>query len=149
MVTQPRLQIPSFVPVLTPLALRLIRAGVRMGPNALLTVRGRKSGVLRTNPVAVVERDGRRWVIGTFGEANWVRNLRAAGEADVRTGRRRQSVHAVELTQAQAAEFFRDVVLPYVGTSKIKRWLLSLLGAGEVLVDPAGAANRRPVFELR
>ncbi len=80
-VTQSRLQVPSFVSVFSPLALRLIRRGVPLGPNALLTVRGRKSGLMRTNPVAVLARGGRRWVIGTFGEVNWVRNLRAAGEA--------------------------------------------------------------------
>jgi len=148
-VTQSRLQIPSFVPVFSPVALRLIRWGVPLGPNALLTVRGRKSGLQRTNPVAVVARDGRRWVIGTFGEVNWVRNLRASGEAMLTIGRRRESVHAVELTQTEAADFFVNVVVPYVGNSTVKRWLLGLLGASDVLRDPAGAASSRPVFELR
>src|SRR5439155_3199797 len=147
-VTQSRLQVPSFVPVFSPLALRLIRMGVPLGPNALLTVRGRNSGLMRTNPVAVLARGGRRWVIGTFGEVNWVRNLRAAGEAVLTTGRRRESMHAVELTQAEAADFFANVVLPYVGNSAIKRWLLGLLGASDILRDPAGAATSRPVFEL-
>ena len=36
---------------------------------------------VRTTPVALVEIGDRRWVVGTFGEVNWVRNLRAAGEA--------------------------------------------------------------------
>ena len=147
-VTQSRLQVPSFVPVFSPLALRLIRMGVPLGPNALLTVRGRKSGLMRTNPVAVLARGGRRWVIGTFGEVNWVRILRAAREAVLTTGRRRQSVHAVELTQAEAADFFGNVVVGYVGNSAIKRWLLGLLGASDILRDPAGAATSRPVFEL-
>ena len=54
--TQTRLHVPSFVPVFSPLALRLIRMGVPLGPNALLTVRGRNSGLMRPNPVAVVAR---------------------------------------------------------------------------------------------
>ena len=149
MVTQSRLQVPSFVPIFSPLALRLIRMGVPLGPNALITVRGRKSGLMRTNPVAVLAIGGRRWVIGTFGEVNWVRNLRAAREAVLMTGRRRESVRAVELTQAEVADFFGNVVVPYVGNSAIKRWLLGLLGASEILRDPAGAATSRPVFELR
>ena len=148
MVTQPRLQIPSFVAIFSPLALRLIRMGVPLGPNALLTVRGRKSGLMRTNPVAVIAIGGRRWVIGTFGDVNWVRNLRAAGEAMLATGRRRVTVHAVELTQAGAADFFASVLVPYVGNSAIKRWVLGLLGASDILRDPAGAASSRPVFEL-
>jgi len=148
-VSQSRLHVPSFVPVFSPLALRLIRMGVPLGPNALLAVRGRKSGLMRTNPVAVIARGGRRWVIGTFGEVNWVRNLRAAGEAVLTTGRRRESVQAVELTQAEATDFFANVVVGYVGNSSVKRWLLGLLGASDVLTDPAGAASSRPVFELR
>jgi deazaflavin-dependent oxidoreductase (nitroreductase family) len=148
-VTRSRLQVPPLVPVFSPLVLRLIRMGVPLGPNALLTVRGRKSGLLRTNAVAVVAQGGRRWVVGTFGDVNWVRNLRAAGEAVLTTGRRRESLHAVELSQAQAADFFAHVLVPYVGSSAIRRWLLGLLGASDILADPAGAASRRPVFELR
>src|SRR3989442_11050962 len=117
--------------------------GVPLGPNALISVRGRKSGLMRTNPVAVLAIGGRRWVIGTFGEVNWVRNLRAAREAVLTTGRRRENVQAVELTQAQAADFFGNVVVGYVGNSVIKRWLLGLLGAGEILRNPAGAASSR------
>src|SRR6266581_4894728 len=119
-VTQSRLQVPSFVSVFSPLALRLIRRGVPLGPNALLTVRGRKSGLMRTNPVAVLARGGRR----------------------------REGLHAVELTQAEAADFFANVVVPYVGNSAVKRWLLGLLGASDILRDPAGASTSRPVFEL-
>ena len=149
MVTQSRPQVPPFVPIFSPLALRLIRMGVPLGPNALLTVRGRKSGLMRTNPVAVLATGGRRWVIGTFGEVNWVRNLRAAREAVLTTGRRRESLQAVELTQPEVADFFANVVVPYVGNSAIKRWLLGLLGASEILRDPVGAASSRTVFELR
>ena len=149
MVTQSRLHVPSFVPVLNPLLRRLLRMGLPLGPNALLTIRGRKSGVMRTNPVAVVAHDGRRWVIGTFGDVNWVRNLRAAGEAVLTSGGRRQPVRAVELTRTEAADLFINVLVPYVGSSAIKRSVLGMLGAGDILDDPAGAASSRPVFELR
>ncbi len=57
----------------------LLRRGMPMGPNAMLTVRGRKTGEPRTAAVAVLEVDGRRWILGAYGEVNWVRNLRAAG----------------------------------------------------------------------
>ena len=146
---QSRSRVPSFVPLFSPLALRLIRMGVPLGPNALITVRGRNSGLMRTTPVAVLDRGGRRWVIGTFGDVNWVRNLRASGEAVLTTGRRRTNVHAVELTQAEAVDFFTNIVVSYVGNSRVKRWLLALLGASDALSDPAGSASSRPVFELR
>ena len=142
-------RVPSFVPPLNPLLKRLLRWGVPMGPNGLLTVRGRKSGLQRTTPVAVVEADGRRWIIGTFGDVNWVRNLRAAGEGTLTVGRRHFQVKAVELSREDAVKFFKDVVVPYVGDSALKRSLLSMLNAGDILSDPVGAADLRPVFELR
>jgi len=139
---------PSFVRFLNPVAQRVLRVGPLMGPNALLTVRGRKSGVPRTTPVALVDIGGRRWVVGTFGEVNWVRNLRAAGEATVTVGRKAQEVRARELVLDERIGFFRDVVGPYVRRLRIGGLLLSILGARDILANPAAAAEHRPVFEL-
>src|SRR5207253_4041569 len=140
---------PSFVRFFNPLAQRVLRMGPLMGPNALLTVRGRKSGEPRTTPVALVEIGGRRWVIGTFGETNWVRNLRTAGEATLTVGRKREDVRSTELSPEEAAAFFRDVIGPYVGRTPMGGLVLRILGAREILVVPAAAAEHRPVFELR
>ena len=142
---------PRFVRVFSPLAQRLLGAGVPLGPNALITIRGRKSGLDRTSPVALVEIGGKRWVIGTFGETNWVRNLRIAGQAAVTVGKRREEVKALELSPGEATAFFRDVLGPYVKRIPLGfgRVLLgSVLGAKDILEDPAAAAERRPVFEL-
>lgn len=141
-------RVPSFVPILNPIAQRLLRLGVPMGPNALLTVRGRRSGVPRTTPVAVLAVDGRRWIASPYGEVHWVRNLRAAGEAVLTTGRRRETLRAVELTRPEAAAFFADVMRPYVRRRPLGRWVLTLLGAREMVEDPRGASERHPVFEL-
>jgi hypothetical protein len=54
----------------------LLHAGIKMGNMTLLTVRGRKSGQSRTTPVALIERDGQRWLVAPYGAVNWVRNLR-------------------------------------------------------------------------
>jgi deazaflavin-dependent oxidoreductase (nitroreductase family) len=141
-------RVPRLVPMFNPVASRLLRVGRLMGPNALLTVRGRKSGEPRTTPVALVEVRGRRWVIGTFGDTNWVRNLRAAGEGDISAGRRNLHVKAVELTQEEAAQFFTEVLGPYVGEGVLKRLVLRMLGGDDIVTDPAAAAAKRPVFEL-
>ena len=143
-------RVPGIVGLFNPLARRLLHAGVPLGPNALLTVRGRTSGQPRTTPVALVEVKGRRWIIGTFGEVNWVRNLRAAGEATLKVGGGDEEVAADELTAEEATEFFSDVLGPYVRGVPLGRWMLSsMLGAGDILADPIGAARRHPVFELR
>src|ERR1700674_884363 len=139
---------PGFVSLFNPLARRVLRVGPLMGPNALITVRGRKTGQPRTTPVALVQLDGRQWVIGTFGEVNWVRNLRTAGEATLTVGKREERVRAEELTLVGAPEFFRDRLGPYVRRIPIGRILLGMLGAREILDDPAAAAAKRPVFEL-
>src|SRR5215472_7348945 len=132
MAAQPH--VPRFVPIFNPIAHRLLRLGPLMGPNALLSVRGRKSGQVRTTPVALVEVGGRRWTVGTFGNVNWVRNLRAAGEATLTVGRRTEHVRAVELSHDEAASFFADVLVPYVGRTRLARWMLrSLLHGGDIL----------------
>src|SRR6476661_7670057 len=80
-----------------PIAKFLLKAGVPLGFNGLITVRGRKSGLPRTTPVAIIEVSGRRWVWAPFGEVQWVRNLRAAGRATITVHRRQEEVRAVEL----------------------------------------------------
>jgi len=149
-VTTPRStpRIPGFVGLFDPLARRLLRIGVPLGPNALLTVRGRTSGEPRTTAVALIEIGGRRLLIGTFGETHWVRNLRAAGEATLAVGKRAEHVKARELSQEEAARFFAEVLGPYVRRMRIGAWLVGSLGAREILDDPRAAATRRPVFEL-
>ena len=142
-------RVPFYVPLFNPIARRLLRRGVPMGPNALLTVRGRTSGLDRTTPVAVVAIGGRRWLIGTFGEVNWVLNLRAAAEATLTVNGRPEVVQAVELSQQDAAGFFKVVLLPYVAGIPFGRFLVgTLLGAKELLNDPEGSAKSHPVFEL-
>lgn len=145
-------RVPSFVDLFNPIARRLIGAGVPMGPNALITIRGRKSGEPRTTPVALIEIEGRRWVSSPYGEVNWVRNLRASGEATITIGRKRVPVRAVELSKEERVAFFRDRMGPYVRRIPLGlgRFMMgTVLGAGEILDDPVGAAERHPVFELR
>ena len=145
-------QAPSIIRKSNRVASRLLRAGLPMGPNLLLTVRGRVSGQPRTFPVAVVEVDGRRWIAGAYGDVQWTRNLRAAGEADLEAHGRVEHVRARELPRAEATTWFRDVFQPYVGRLPFVgrlfgRAFFSLVGP-EFLGDPEQAAATRPVFEL-
>lgn len=142
-------RVPSFVALFNPIARRVLKVGALLGPNALITVKGRKTGLPRTTPVALVDLEGKRWVIGTFGETNWVRNLRAVGVATLTVGSKHEDVRSVELTLEERTAFFRDVVGPYVRRLRIGRLLLAVLRSQEILDDPARAAANRPVFELR
>jgi deazaflavin-dependent oxidoreductase (nitroreductase family) len=144
---------PALIRYSNPLTRRLLRLGVPMGPNLLLTVRGRATGLPRTAPVAVVEADGRRLIIAAYGEVHWVRNLRAAGEADIEVHGRKEHVKADELSAADATRFYAQTLpaylrrLPLIGRL-FGRALFGLVGP-EVLNDPVRAAELHPVFELR
>lgn len=139
---------PALVRLFNPVARRLLGGGVPMGPNALLTVRGRTSGQPRSTAVAVLEVDGRRFLIGAYGHVNWVRNLRAAGEGTIEFGHRSEAVKAVELTPAEGAAFFRDILAPFVRRQPAPARFFARRLLRQPVTDPVGASTRYPVFEL-
>ena len=59
---------PRWVTIFNPIAKSLLRAGVPLGYNGLLTVPGRRSGQPRTTPIAIIESGGRRWVWAPWGD---------------------------------------------------------------------------------
>jgi deazaflavin-dependent oxidoreductase (nitroreductase family) len=133
--------------LMNPVTKFLLAAGVPLGFNGLITIRGRKSGQPRTTPVAILDVSGRRWVWCPWGEVHWVRNLRAAGVATITVRGRQQDVVASELDRTQRVEFFRDTLGPVArhipfGVSFIR------IVDGVDLDDPIAAAEGRPVFEL-
>jgi len=138
---------PWWVTIFTPLATFLMRAGIPLGPNGLLTIRGRKSGILRTNPVAIIEFKGKRWIWAPWGEVNWVRNLRAASEATISKRGRTDQVRATELTAEEHIGFFRDDLGGLARSIPFGVWFIRTID-GVDLNDPEGAADGRPVFEL-
>lgn len=143
--------IPSFVPVFNRLIRRLLGAGLPMGPMTLLTVRGRVSGALRTTPVALFQHNGRRWLTATFGETNWTRNLRAAGEGTIQHGGRREHVAAVELEPEQGGAVLEEVLAPRLRSPLQAAFLRKFyaLSARSTRDDFIHEAQRHPVFELR
>ena len=100
--------VPWWAAYFNHIARPLLAAGVPMGPDVLLTVRGRKSGLPHATPVTLCEYAGRRGLISPFGETDWARNLRAAGQATIRFRRKAEEVTAVELSGPEAAAFIRE-----------------------------------------
>lgn len=139
---------PWWVTIFSPIAKALLAAGVPLGFNGLVTVRGRKSGQPRTTPVAIIDVSGRRWVWAPWGEVHWVRNLRAAGRATITVRGRTEDVQATELDQGQRLGFFRDVLGPVARGIPFGFWFIRTVD-GVDLNDPVEAAQGRPVFELR
>jgi hypothetical protein len=75
--------VPRWIPFFNAIARVLLVAGVPMGFNGLVTIPGRRSGLPRTTPVAIIAVAGRRWVWAPAGDVQWVRNLRAADGVDL------------------------------------------------------------------
>lgn len=104
-------------------------------PSLLLTVAGRRSGQPRTVPLVFV-RDGVRFVVANarpVGERRnpWVANLRAAGSARVKLGRRSLDVAARELDG-----------------SDTERWWPRLVEVWPAFADHYAATGERTVFML-
>jgi deazaflavin-dependent oxidoreductase (nitroreductase family) len=97
----PRFLRPSGVELLAGRALAwLVRSGLVRGHFWVLEVRGRRSGRTISLPVDPLDLDGRRYLVCARGDANWVRNVRAAGEVVLARGRHRQRYSAREIDAA-------------------------------------------------
>lgn len=146
-----------------PVTRRFISAGLPTGaPNVLLTMRGRRSGKVRTVPIGLLELDGRSFVQASYGEIGWVANLRAGGEATVTyPSGRRLPVQAIELSPEEAGAVLRRALQRF-RRSRVMRALLGptfrppigVLWRLRIRVDDTpeeyiAEARRHPLFELR
>jgi deazaflavin-dependent oxidoreductase (nitroreductase family) len=86
---------------------RLTRLGISVWGSRVLSVRGRKSGEWRSNPVNLLTFEGRRYLVAPRGHTQWVRNLRVAGGGELRVGRRVEAFTATELADEQKPELLR------------------------------------------
>ena len=85
----------------------LTRAGISVMGSRVLAVRGRKSGEWRTTPVNLLTVDGVQYLVAPRGQAQWVRNLRAAGDGELRVGRRADRFTATELADTDKPPVLR------------------------------------------
>jgi deazaflavin-dependent oxidoreductase (nitroreductase family) len=131
--------------------LRLVNAAGRVAlrfglapPGAyLLTVRGRHSGRRYTTPVALIEEPGRRYLVAPYGEVGWVRNARAAGEVELRRGRRHERLRIHEVDPPEAGPVLRT----YARKNRIVRPYFDARHDGPLEAFVA-EASRHPVFRL-
>jgi deazaflavin-dependent oxidoreductase (nitroreductase family) len=99
--------------VINPLILALTKLGLSMRGAHVLAVRGRQTGKMQEVPVNPVEVEGTRYLVAPRGETQWVRNLRVAGVAELRVGRRREQIRVTEVA---------DEAKPPVLRAYLRRW---------------------------
>jgi deazaflavin-dependent oxidoreductase (nitroreductase family) len=119
----------------------LARAGV--GPVHLLTTRGRRTGLPRSNPAVVVGQDRQRWLVAPYGAVSWVLNARAAGRVTLRRGRHSRDYQVREVSAVEAG----PVLKRYVAVASATRPYFQA-GMNSPVADFVAEAYRHPVFEL-
>jgi deazaflavin-dependent oxidoreductase (nitroreductase family) len=85
----------------------VLRSGLRVGTQSLLTVTGRKSGHPRSTPISVATVDGQRYIVAAFPDAAWVANVRAAGVGTLTRGRTTERVTLSEVPVAERGPILR------------------------------------------
>jgi deazaflavin-dependent oxidoreductase (nitroreductase family) len=91
----------------------LTRLGISVWGSRVLSVRGRKSGEMRSTPVNLLTHEGKRYLVAPRGTTQWVRNLRSVGEGELRVGRRVERFVPVEIA---------DDDKPGILRSYLRRW---------------------------
>jgi deazaflavin-dependent oxidoreductase (nitroreductase family) len=125
----------------------VFRAMTNLGVGAsyryVLTVPGRRTGRPYSTPVDVITLDGERWLVAGYGPANWVRNVRVAGEATLSRGR-----HSLQfkIEEARATDAI-PVLRKYISEIRVTR---SYFDATQDSPDEDVAAElpRHAVFRL-
>ena len=81
--------------------------GISLLGSRVLTVRGRRTGALQRVPVNLLTLGDERYLVAVRGNTQWVRNVRVAGEAELRVGRRTEQVAMEELPVAERLPVIR------------------------------------------
>jgi deazaflavin-dependent oxidoreductase (nitroreductase family) len=120
------------------------RLGISLAGAETLAVRGRKSGEIRTNPVNPFELGGRTYLLAPRGTTEWVRNLRAAGEGELRKGSRARRFRAEEVADSDKLPLLRLYVDRWAWEAK------DFLGVGKDATDEQlrEIAAENPAFEI-
>lgn len=122
----------------------LLRLGLGVGGARELTVRGRRSGELRTVPVNPLEHDGELYLVAPRGDTMWARNLRETRRCKVRLGRTTTTYEATELDVAERPPLLR---------AYLTRWPMTASMFDDISKDSSDddllcAAPGQPVFRL-
>ncbi len=144
-----RIRPPLILKPLNKVFMLMLRLGIpisRVERPVVLTVPGRKTGKPRSTPVTPMEVDGGRYVVNGYPGADWVDNVRAAGEVTLARARRTERVRMVELSPAEARPVLRAFpALVPTGADLMKRVGLLTEGTPD---EVEALAGRCPVFRI-
>ena len=123
----------------------LVWIGLIRGHFYVLEVRGRKSGRTISLPVDPLDFEGRRYLVCARGNANWVRNVRAAGEVMLVRAMRRRRYAVRELSPSLRPPVLKAYLDRFA--SEVQRFFP--VPKGSAVESFNGLATHYPVFELQ
>jgi deazaflavin-dependent oxidoreductase (nitroreductase family) len=128
-----------------PIVALFTRMGLSLRGSRILAVKGRKTGEWRTTPVNLLTHDGARYLVAPRGETQWARNIRAAGTAELRLGRKREQIRVEEIPD----DARRDILRAYL---KLWKWETGQFFDGVSADSPEEDLRRiapdHPVFRI-
>ena len=122
----------------------LASLGLMPSDTVTLEVKGRRSGMVRSNVVTWVKQDGERYLVSPRGESEWVRNVRAADGKAVIRHRGRQRVRLEEVPAEERAPIIKAYLAK---TAMATRAHFGVDPKAEIEEFEAIAA-RHPVFRI-
>lgn len=147
MANQPAL--PRWLKPANRVVIFLQRLGLPLGTMHILSVPGRKSGQMRTTPVSLLTVNGQRYLVGGMIQADWVKNVRAAGWGILASGRKQERVALTELPEAERVPILRAFPKLVPGGVSFFQRLYGLPSDPAALPDAfAGLASRSTVFQI-
>jgi hypothetical protein len=90
------------------LNIAMLRLGVPIGSQRVLSIAGRKSGRPRRTPVSIVAIGTERYIVAALSDVDWVKNARAVGVGLLARGRVQERVRLVELPVDERAPVLRE-----------------------------------------
>jgi hypothetical protein len=141
--------LPCWLKPANRIVIALHRMGLPLGTMRVLSVPGRTSGKMRSTAVSSLTVDGRQYIVGGLAEADWVKNVRAAGWGYLAQGRKKERVRLIELPIEERAPILREFPRLVPGGVGFFRRVYGLPTDPTLLPDAfAGLARQSTVFHV-
>jgi hypothetical protein len=134
---------PRWLKLLNRLTRPFLRRGIGPGPHHLLLIRGRRTGAMTATPIAVLDHRGTRYIVSGYSGADWIKNYRHAGRAELRRGSRAEEVTLELIPVGERAPILRR----FAKTVRGGRAFLTVAAdaSDEAFLE---ASPRHPVFRI-